>query len=74
MSRKLRVTRGMGTKGSDWLHVKDASGTLLLSVSMGADSPLRPHMGDGINRPWFFTTSPFGAEILAFAKEVGVLG
>lgn len=56
----------------DRLSVSDGHGKVLLDISMSGDSPIRPFLDCATPRPWFFTGSPFGGEILAFAKECGL--
>lgn len=59
--------------GPDRLEVS-AGGRVLLDVPMGPGSPLHPRSaGEAHRRPWFYTGSPHGDEILALAKERGAL-
>lgn len=58
----------------DRLRISNSHGQTLLDISMSGDCPLRPFLDCATPRPWFFTGSPFGAEILAFAKDCGVFG
>lgn len=66
---QYRVTRYTG-KIPDGLRVQDAqTQEVLLDVAMGPGGPLHPRAGEQYEpRPWFFTGSPYGAEILALAK------
>lgn len=48
-------------------------GISVLDVQMGLSSPFRPRTSDEAKRrPWFYTGSPFGLEILSLAEELGL--
>lgn len=48
-------------------------GVVLLDVSMSGDSPFRPFLSAEKRRPWFYTGSPYGKEIIDFAIECGLI-
>lgn len=49
-------------------------GCVILDVSMGPGGPLHPESADAAGiRPWFFSGSPFGEEIVALARCRGVI-
>jgi len=80
----FKVTRycltpiGVERPGPDYIRVEDHQGTILVDERMGPDGPFRPPSAEiARQRPWFFTGSPFGREIIALAaacikaKEAG---
>lgn len=75
-AHELKVSRycigGLFRPGPDFLQVTDKAGNVLLDVRMGPDGPLHPKTSAEA-KPWFFTGSPFGREILELARERGVI-
>lgn len=53
----------------DRLKVEDDRGNVLIDISMSGDSPIRPYLSAIHRRPWFYTGSPFGAEIVDFVRK-----
>ena len=64
---------GLSEPSSHPDRLRVSQGTeILLDISMSSDSPMRAFLSATHRRPWFFTGSPFGEEILNFARQCGV--
>lgn len=65
------VSRSTGPRHPDWMTVEDRSGAILLECPTRALAPRSA--AEAKARPFFFTLSPFGAEILDIARERGLI-
>lgn len=69
MDRFLRVSRG-SFLGCDDLIVEGEHGEIAVRAPIGPGGPLHPRSAaEAKARPWFFTGSPFGGQIIALAWE-----
>lgn len=65
-----RVGRGSYRGNPDYLFVYGEHGEVAWHGSMQLDGFLRPHSAEEArSRPWFFTGSPYGANIIGLAWE-----
>ena len=70
---EFHVRRYMVTGGDpDRLSVSK-DGAVILDISMSSDSPLKPFLSANEPRPWFYTGSPYGKEIVEFCRQCGVM-